>query len=115
MTNRRRTTAGQGSEGARGHGRRYPGRPMRPRRLLLLAVAAALLAPALALAAGAPPRTELDVFVARTTPGEPTEHVVGVDIPPSAGPTQRLELLVPAGYVAALPAAGTAVGVATAT
>ena len=88
---------------------------MRPRRLLVALAALALFAPAVALAASPPARTELDVFVARTTPGLATEHVVDVDVAPSGGATQRLQLLVPLGYAAALPPTGGTIGDATAT
>jgi hypothetical protein len=83
--------------------------------LLLLLAGAVLLAPALALSATSPARTELDVFVARTTPGLSTEHVVDVDVAASAGAVERLQLFVPAGYTAALPPPGTTFGDATAT
>lgn len=83
---------------------------MRARLLVSLLAAAALAAPALADALTAPARTELDVFVARTTPGLSTEHVVDVVVAPNAPATQRLQLFVPAGYAAALPAAGARVG-----
>lgn len=83
---------------------------MRARLLLPLLAAGALAAPAVATALGSPAQTELDVFVARTTPGLPTEHVVDLVVAPSAPSTQRIQLFVPEGYVAALPGAGGKVG-----